>query len=124
MNASFRGEMGFGLTREASRRSDSSSSGIRGGGGGGFVILGLRKTDTGVSLFLLETIPAAAAEEVVVVGVAVGQVIVKRIAKGKQRSKAQKRERGEGDSMFFYREMVRCVCGRENLQLIDLERES
>lgn len=87
-NATFLVPMGvFFVRAAASGSNDPSSFGIRIGGGG----FGFR--DKRVS---------PAARVVVLAVVAAGLLIVKIMAKGKQRSKAQNKESGDGDSIFFF----------------------
>ena len=102
MNAIFLGFVGFRFVREATRNSSfssssssSSSAAGSGGAGGGCsdVLLGSRMNWVVVIFWLIVVV----VEEGVVFVVG---VVVNTMAKGKQRSNAQRRESGFGDSIF------------------------
>lgn len=99
-NAIFLGEPGgsFELTREATWKSELSSCNGKGSGLGenlGWVLGGGAKSGTSLCSEPSWT-------------VVVGEVMVIIRAKGKQRSKAQKRESGVGDSMVFFPSFSLC----------------
>lgn len=132
MKASFLGDFGLGLTRAATRNSESSSDSARdlrwrrrdGGGGGEVVVLllifcGFLNVGNGlVALVRLVVVLMGIGmvrppQLVVVMGrgmvvvappfvVVVGVMMVKTIARGKQRRRAQKRDTGVGDSMVLF----------------------